>query len=597
MRPGVGLKFHGNPITMTAATVPMLYLWLNRYSVESNLGFFALVLDVASTALALFFGLSPAFFPRVDHPLHSLDRMRWLSGCVGIVFLFLFAICSNGAVHAFMQLHPAMHLSIKDYTEARVSKAGLITLDAKLDLERIGATAHCSDCSASECARKDCRAQLDFLPLFSENALLRTDDLDGYEVSPEMRQLSEVKTGNGTMGRRLSGAGGGGGGGGGGGSGSKRTCSITCIYAAPLVPEDSGPGAVPSAWAVGSSKPPRGTSGTVNFHWWTGGRNDYKRAISEVVAKQLPERLKACDGRQAVTSSKDWWGSCTSYGFVDCRTRDLAGKCCCPVGQKPSTDGCEPCGDLRQRIRALHELPLLYSLDEDSGQYSFHFMLFLSFVLLPLPWALMARGCWHLMEPKLQESFLQHEMRTERKQIAETWIGASSLHGPWTIQVASMSGDCREVPGLSESSYLVHLRRTVAEVFSVDFHEVGLVFGSQLLGPDLDFRSLSELGMGDGCAVSFVLSKVETTPREERMAGSSEGSAFAFFRRNRNVYKAVQCRHLGQLRYTQGTVGNFGREYTKGWNCDGCERHFAPGTGLWRCDICRIDFCQDCSME
>lgn len=41
-------------------------------------------------------------------------------------------------------------------------------------------------------------------------------------------------------------------------------------------------GAVPSAWAVGSSKPPRGTSGTVNFHWWTGGRNDYQRAISEV---------------------------------------------------------------------------------------------------------------------------------------------------------------------------------------------------------------------------------------------------------------------------------------------------------------------------
>ena len=36
----------------------------------------------------------------------------------------------------------------------------------------------------------------------------------------------------------------GGGGGGGGGSGSKRTCSITCIYAAPLVPEDSEPGVV-----------------------------------------------------------------------------------------------------------------------------------------------------------------------------------------------------------------------------------------------------------------------------------------------------------------------------------------------------------------
>ncbi len=29
--------------------------------------------------------------------------------------------------------------------------------------------------------------------------------------------------------------------------------------------------------------------------------------------------------------------------------------------------------------------------------------------------------------------------------------------------------------------------------WGVDFHEVGLVFGSQLLGPDLDFRSLSSL--------------------------------------------------------------------------------------------------------
>ena len=200
----LNIRFHGSPITMTAATLPMLYLWLNRYSVEtlglwlshlidcgdpamsknpdkcctnhvvihkvytlqglawpscnvsvllfgrlimwrhvpscnklwllydlsvcvcplhlkvhltsrqgldlscflqdascflravpevstcrSHLGFFALVLDVASTALALFFGLSPAFFPRVDHPLHSLDRMRWLSGCAGIVLLFL----------------------------------------------------------------------------------------------------------------------------------------------------------------------------------------------------------------------------------------------------------------------------------------------------------------------------------------------------------------------------------------------------------------------------------------------------------------------------------------------------------------------------
>lgn len=46
----------------------------------------------------------------------------------------------------------------------------------------------------------------------------------------------------------------GGGGGGGGGSGSKRTCSITCIYAAPLVPEDSGPGLVECVWD--------------NYDWW-----------------------------------------------------------------------------------------------------------------------------------------------------------------------------------------------------------------------------------------------------------------------------------------------------------------------------------------
>jgi len=31
----------------------------------------------------------------------------------------------------------------------------------------------------------------------------------------------------------------GGGGGGGGGGGSKKHCSITCVYAAPLVPEDA----------------------------------------------------------------------------------------------------------------------------------------------------------------------------------------------------------------------------------------------------------------------------------------------------------------------------------------------------------------------
>ena len=61
-------------------------------------------------------------------------------------------------------------------------------------------------------------------------------------------------------------------------------------------------GAVPSAWAVGSSKPPRSTSGTVNFHWWTGGRNDYKRAISEVEPLTqwclIPITFSTCEGRR-----------------------------------------------------------------------------------------------------------------------------------------------------------------------------------------------------------------------------------------------------------------------------------------------------------
>ena len=37
---------------------------------------------------------------------------------------------------------------------------------------------------------------------------------------------------------------------------------------------------------------------------------------------------------------------------------------------------------------------------------------------------------------------------------------------------------------------------------------------------------------------------------------------------------------LARLRLARGTVANFGREYAKGWNCDGCERHFASGIGV-----------------
>ena len=40
-------------------------------------------------------------------------------------------------------------------------------------------------------------------------------------------------------------------------------------------------GAAPIAWAVSSSSPPSATSGTKHFHWWTGERQDYQRAMDE----------------------------------------------------------------------------------------------------------------------------------------------------------------------------------------------------------------------------------------------------------------------------------------------------------------------------
>ncbi|CAK9049766.1 unnamed protein product [Durusdinium trenchii] len=71
------LKFDGSPTLMTAATLPMLVFCMNRMSIDERLGSFSFFLAVALVALGLVCGLSPAFFPRVDHPLHQLDRTRW----------------------------------------------------------------------------------------------------------------------------------------------------------------------------------------------------------------------------------------------------------------------------------------------------------------------------------------------------------------------------------------------------------------------------------------------------------------------------------------------------------------------------------------
>eukprot|EP00913_Durusdinium_trenchii_P016948 g15933.t1 len=425
MRPP--LKFHGSPAQMTAAALPMLGFCINRMSMNEHLGFFSFFIAIGLVMLGLCWGLGPAFFPRVDHPLHKLDRIRWshgqkirrhlghfgsICGCICFLVLVVSSMVSDGAVHVFLRLRPHMQLSLEDFAEGKADGAGLVTLEAHLDLSRIGAAAHCSDCTASECAKKDCRAEAGLSPLSSEIPLLRIDDLDAYSDSSEL------------FGRRLSGAGAGGGGG----------------------------------------------------------------AMDEAVAQQLPERLKACDGQRAVPNSENWWSKCRSSGFINCRARSLAGKCCCHV--------------------------------------------------------LSSSRCWATKFLPDADLFL--------------CTATAPLGGPST---------------------------SVAEVFSVDFQQIGLVFGGELLSPDLDFKTLGDLGIHDECTVSFVLSQVESTPRKERLAGHSEGNALAFFRRNRNVYKALDCPHLGQLRLARGTVANFGREYAKGWNCDGCERHFASGTQLYRCDF------------
>ena len=34
-------------------------------------------------------GIAPAFFSRVDHPLHWLDRVRWILSCASLAALLL----------------------------------------------------------------------------------------------------------------------------------------------------------------------------------------------------------------------------------------------------------------------------------------------------------------------------------------------------------------------------------------------------------------------------------------------------------------------------------------------------------------------------
>lgn len=591
------LKFHGSPWRMTAATLPALLLLLCFYSAEEYLGsVVCFLLSVAFVALALHAGIAPAYFPHVDHPLHVLDRLRWGCGCVALLILFVASRCSNGCVFSYVSLRSQAVLSVQDYSEAGVADAGLVQINGLMDSSRIGAVASCSSCTTSECARKDCRR---------EAALNNISDLPQMEGLHKLNFLE-----NQILFRRLSGAGGGGGGGGGGGHGGKgNTCSITCLYVAPLLPaayakDYSMHTGRPVAWAVQSGSAPSPEQkleviGTSHFDWWSGSRQGYQRAMDDLLRNQLPAGLRHCDGLQAVPDSKSWWTGCSHNGFIDC-PRELKGECCCPLGHRIVEDRCEPCGDFADSVEELHALPLLYTLSPETGKSSFHVMLLLAFLTLPLPWAFQAQLRWRLGWKRAEEAFLHYAVRHQRKEAAESWgkLGRRrSSQGPITVEVSSISGETRKASGFHGSSLLLHLRKEASAIFQMDFVNVGLVVGSRVLPTDLDFKTLDELGIGNGTFLSVVFMPPEEPSWRDRLAGTSESHAYTFFRRNRNVYRARDCQHLAQLRLAQGNTINFGQSYTKGWTCDGCEKFFAPGTMLRRCDICRIDFCERCAAS
>lgn len=50
---------------------------------------FQLLIQAAAVLLAFRAGISPAFFKHVDHPLHWLDRWRWVVSCICLALLVL----------------------------------------------------------------------------------------------------------------------------------------------------------------------------------------------------------------------------------------------------------------------------------------------------------------------------------------------------------------------------------------------------------------------------------------------------------------------------------------------------------------------------
>lgn len=537
------LTFDQNLVVMTASVLPAVVLCILQYVFLETLGErWQLVAISAAMILAFRAGIAPAFFSRVDHPLHWLDRVRWILSCASLAALLLTASCSHGPVYGYNCFRPQATMSLSDYSELHGGRLGLVTIeDAAMDAAQVGAAPHCSDCTAQQCVVKDCRSAAKLPKL------------------PHFQSWEEVS---------------------GGGS-----CSITCLYVAPLYLSQNGStSGAPVAWAVQNGRaPPRpeGTAitGTGHVGWWIGTRKDYQGAIDEVILQRF-KGLTHCDGQQPLPVGLS---DCRARGYDVCRTRQgLLGKCCCPIGYKVVGRKCLPCTGTVERVNAWHKLPLVYVLHPETGRFAFSLMCLWSLVLLPLPWAILAQKMWrHLLLREAQQDHVRHYLvHHQRPRMAETWWTRHRQHrqGPMAVWVSSMSGQTKELSGFFPTSLLAHLRHAAADAFAVPFGGCCLVMHHAALQPEMDFKNLSDLGIEHGSQLCLVHSK-----ERWRRRNSSESDALSFFGRT----EKVDCEHEAALLHMQ--------EAQEGWQCNACERHFEVPTMLWRCEICNVDFCGECS--
>ena len=348
--PSFSLAFDQSISLMTLSVVPSILMCMLQFIFHS-LGELSHLLGFLGVSLLAFKrGIAPAFFRRVDHPLHWLDRIRWISCCCAYTALVVISSSSNGPVYAYTCLWPIVHTSVTSFSSFGLDREGaqsaLVQLrDARLDMSRVGAAAHCSDCSAKQCMFKDCRA-----PAGLPDVGSRKDWGRGFN---QVDALSKAEDRGGS------------------------SCSITCVFAVPIVAATSN-SSTPLAWAIQSGLPPKEDqsvlTGATRFSWWVGAREAYQVAMDEVISLQVPRRFRQCTGQEPLPGSAHWVSKCRCRGFVNCRGARLAGSCCCPVGFRIHGGVCKACGGFAEHVSSLHQLPLLYTLQADAGKLAFRLM-------------------------------------------------------------------------------------------------------------------------------------------------------------------------------------------------------------------------------